>query len=135
MASAIVVPVETVMTDKPVKDAFTQAKTEIDKIPGVDTGTVTAVAGAATLNTLSGKVTSEALTTAAAADYVLTVTNSKVTAASLVVASADNGTNTTEGLAINRVTPGAGSLVIRVRNTHATVALNGTIKISFAVVG
>jgi len=98
-----------------------------------DTGTVTAAAGAATLNTQRGTVTSESLTTAAGADYVLTLTNSKITAASQVLPSVDNGTNTTEGIAINRVTPGAGSVVIRVRNTHSGSALNGSVKINFLI--
>lgn len=97
------------------------------------TGTAAATAGAATSNTQRGTITSEALTTAAAADYVLTLTNDRVAAASIVLATVDNGTNTTEGLAINRVTPGAGSVVIRVRNTHASSALNGTIKVNYAV--
>ena len=96
-------------------------------------GTVTAAAGAATLAAYNGTVTSEALTTAAAADYVLTLTNSRVLVGSRVFASCDNGTNTTEGMAINRVTPAAGSVVIRVRNTHAATAWNGTIKINFYV--
>jgi hypothetical protein len=98
-----------------------------------DTSTTAAVAGAAELNTQSGTITSEALTTAAGADYVLTLTNSLISATSKIFASVDNGTNTTEGMAVNRVTPGSGSVVIRIRNTHAADALNGTIKISFAV--
>lgn len=96
-------------------------------------GTATASGGAATLAAFNGTVTSEALTTAAAADYVLTLTNSKILAASRVFASVDNGTNTTEGMSVQRITPAAGSVVIRVRNTHATVAWNGTIKINFYV--
>lgn len=98
-----------------------------------DTGTASAVAGAATLSKASGTITSEALTTAAGSDYVLTLTNTLVSATSKVFVSVDNGTNTTEGIAVNRVTPGAGSVVIRVRNTHAASALNGTIKINFLV--
>lgn len=94
----------------------------------------TATAGAATLHTWAGTITSEALTTAAGADYTLTLTNARIAATSVVLATADNGTNTTEGLAINRVTPGSGSCVILVRNTHASGALNGTIKINFYVV-
>jgi hypothetical protein len=98
------------------------------------TKTATAVAGAATLNKFSGKVTSEVgITTAAGADYVLTLTNSMIVAADMVFASASQGTNTTEGLAINRITPAAGSVVIRVRNTHATVAFNGSVIVSFWV--
>lgn len=97
------------------------------------TKTATAAAGAATLSKYQGKVTSEALTTAAGADYVLTLTNTKIAAADLVFVSVANGTNTTEGIAVNRVQPAAGSCVIRIRNTHATVALNGTIVISYHV--
>jgi hypothetical protein len=97
-------------------------------------GTASATAGAATLAKLSGVITSEALTTAAGSDYTLTITNSLVAATDLVFASVAHGTNTTEGLSIQRVTPGSSSIVIKVRNTHATDPLNGTIKISFFVV-
>lgn len=45
------------------------------------TKTATATAGAATLNKAAGKVTTEALTTAAGANYTLTITNSTVAAA------------------------------------------------------
>ena len=98
-----------------------------------ETAAVAATGGAATSNTQRGVVTSESITTAAGADYTLTLTNSKVTATSVIQATADNGTNTTEGLAINRVTPGSGSAVIKVRNTHASAALNGTIKVSYII--
>ncbi len=100
-----------------------------------DSGTAAATAGAATLNKQSGSITSEALTTAAGSDYVLTLTNSVVAATDRVLVSVDNGTNTTEGLAVNRVTPGAGTCTIHVRNTHASAALNGTIVVNFLAVG
>jgi hypothetical protein len=96
-------------------------------------GTATASAGAATVNLQRGLVTSESITTAAGSDYVLTLTNARITASSLVFCTADNGTNTTEGLACNRVTPASGSATMRIRNTHASAALNGTIKIGFLV--
>lgn len=99
-----------------------------------DNSTVTATSGAATLNKVAGVVTSEALTTAAGSNYTLTLTNSKATASSIVLASVDNGTNTTEGLAVNRVTPAAGSIVFIIRNTHASSALNGTIKVSYVLI-
>lgn len=99
----------------------------------LDDGTATAAAGAATLNKQAGRITSEALTTAAGADYTLTLTNSLIAATSVVMVSVDNGTNTTVGLAVNRVTPGAGTVVILIRNTHASGALNGTVVISFVV--
>lgn len=97
-------------------------------------GTATAAAGAATLNASAGVVTSEALTTAAGADYALTLSSDKIAAGDMVFASVDNGTNTTEGISVHRISPSAGQVIIRVRNTHATVALNGTIKISFFVI-
>lgn len=99
-----------------------------------DTGTATAVAGAATLNKVTGKITSEALTTAAGATYVLTVTNSEVEAADLVFASADYGTSTAGTLAVADVRPDNGEIVIVVQNIHAANAVNGTIVISFFVV-
>lgn len=98
-----------------------------------DSGTASATAGAATLNTTRGVITSEALTTAAGADYTLTLTNSKVAATDIVFATVQQGTNTTEGLSVQRITPGSGSVVILVRNTHASSALNGTIKVGFWV--
>lgn len=96
-------------------------------------GSAAAVAGAATLHVPQGTITSEALTTAAGSDYALTLTNNQITDSSVIVASVDNGTNTTEGLAVNRITPSNGSALIRVRNTNASAALNGTIKIRFQV--
>jgi hypothetical protein len=100
--------------------------------PG-DSLTASATAGAATCNSVSGKITSEALTTADGAEYVLTLTNSAVAAASMVFASVANGTNTAEGLVVQRVQPAAGSVVIRVKNTSGG-ALDGTIVVSFMVI-
>lgn len=101
----------------------------------LDTGTktATATAGAATLAKMSGIITSEALTTAAGALYTLTITNTTVAAADIAFASLQNGTNSAGTPHIVSVTPGSNSLVIVVRNDHATDALNGTLKIAFAV--
>jgi len=100
----------------------------------LDTGTktVAAVAGAATLNKAAGVVTSEALTTAAAATYTLTLTNSTIAATDQVLVSIGNGTNSAGSPELLTVTPGAGSVVIVIRNGHATVAFNGTLKVAFA---
>lgn len=98
-----------------------------------NTGTASGTGGAATLSKQTGVITSAALTTAAAARYTLTLTNTLVKAGSVVVASVATGTNTTVGLVLETVTPAAGSVVIVVKNDHASSALNGTIKISFAV--
>lgn len=94
-------------------------------------GTATATAGAATLANRAGKVTSEALTTAAAALYTLTITNSAVAATDICLASVANGTSTTGVPAISRVQPAAGQLVVTVQNIAASAALNGTIVVSF----
>lgn len=100
----------------------------------MESGTATAVAGAATLNANAGMVTSEALTTAQNALYTLTLTNSFVAASDIVFTTLQNGTNTQGTPVIVRVTPGSGSLVIVVKNMHdAAQALNGTIKIGFAI--
>jgi hypothetical protein len=102
-----------------------------------DTGTKTAAAttGAATLDKTSGKITSESLTTAQNAFYTLTLTNSKIAADDLVFASVANGTNTQGTPMVEKITPAAGSVVIRIRNAHASdQALNGTIVVSFLVV-
>lgn len=100
-----------------------------------DAGTASATAGAATLNKTVGTITSEApLTTAAGAAYTLTLTNSQIKASSIVLASVDTGTNTTTGLEVGIISPGAGSATIRVWNRHASAALNGTIKIRYVVI-
>lgn len=102
----------------------------------VDSGTktATATAGAATLSKNAGVVTTEALSTAAAAVYTLTVTNTAVAAADQVYVSINNGTNSTGSPQVQTVAPGAGSVVIAIRNAHASAAFNGTLKVSFLVV-
>lgn len=101
----------------------------------LDTGTKTATAsaGAATLSKSSGKITTEALTTAGLAAYTLTLTNTTIAAADQVFAALANGTNTQGTPSVGLVTAGAGSVVIIINNLHATQALNGTLVISFMV--
>lgn len=97
------------------------------------TKTAAALAGAATLNKMSGVITSEALTTAAGADYTLTLTNSDIAAADQVFASVSLGSSTTGEPAVMSVTPSAGHIAIIVRNMAASAVFNGTIKVAFAV--
>jgi hypothetical protein len=105
------------------------------KGPLTFSGSATATAGAATLASLGGKVTTEALTTAQNVIYTLTITNTKVAAADLAFASVALGTATTGTPMIGSVTCGANSLVITVINKHATaVAFDGTLVVSFWVV-
>lgn len=102
----------------------------------VDTGTKTATAasGAATLNKMSGVITSEALTTAAGADYTLTLTNSDIAAADLVFASVNLGAGTGGTPTVASVKPAAGSVTIVIQNIHASAAFNAAIQIPFLVV-
>lgn len=101
----------------------------------IDNGIVSAVAGAATLNKQAGVVTSEALTTAQNATYTLTLTNNRIKAGDMVLVSLKNGTNTQGTPMVTKVTPADGSVVVTVKNMHdAAQALNGTIKLSFAVI-
>lgn len=97
--------------------------------------TATATAGAATANkALAGVITSEALTTAAAGIYTLTVTDDVIGANDQVVCTLEQGTNTIADIVLLTVTPAAGSFVAKIKNTHASSALNGTIKVRFSVV-
>lgn len=101
----------------------------------LDTGTKTAsaTAGAATLDKMAGVITSESLTTAAGSEYTLTLTNTDVAATDQVFASVFNGDNTGGTPCITTVAPADGSVVVIVKNIHASAAFNGTIKIAFAV--
>lgn len=99
-------------------------------------GTAVATAGAATLANRFGAVTTEALTTAQNGIYTLTITNSAVSAGDLAFASVRNGTNSAGTPMIGAVTASAGSLVVEVINKAAgATALNGTLVVSFAVLG
>lgn len=108
--------------------------------PSFDEGTKTATAtgtggtGTATLSKVSGKVTTGALTTAAAATHVLTLTNTKIAATDQVYVSVCKGTATTGTPTVADVAPAAGSVVITIQNIHASAAVNGTLVVSFFVV-
>jgi hypothetical protein len=47
-----------------------------------------------------------------------------------VLVSIANGTNTTSYAVVHNITPANGSVTFKVRNAHATVALNGTLVLS-----
>ena len=96
-------------------------------------GTATASSGAATCNDLVFQITSEALLTAAAAEYTLTLTNSKIAAGDIVLASVDaNGSAGTPG--IGGCTVSDGQVIITVTNLHASAAFDGAIKINGFVI-
>ena len=102
----------------------------------IGTKTATASAGAATLAKFAGVITSEALTTAAAAAYSLVITTTAlgVAATDQAYASVANGTNTQGVPVVTRVTCGTNTVTVVVTNLHASEALNGTLKISYVVV-
>lgn len=100
------------------------------KIPKV---TATAASGAATCNGYLCRITTESLTTAAAAEYTLTLTNNCIVAASTVIVMVGNGTNTGAVPGLGGVTPGAGSAVITVTNLGGSQA-NGTLIVDVLVI-
>lgn len=104
-------------------------------MPGVsiflgDDNTATSTAGAATNHHTGSIITTEALTTAAGADYTFVLTDASIGPLSIVLVSIANGTNTTLYPAVHSVQPAAGSVTFKVRNAHAAVALNGTLVLS-----
>ncbi len=100
----------------------------------MDRGTATSTVAAATINKQSGVITTEALTTAAAAAYAFTLTNSRIASTSIVILQLMGGTNTTRGLEL-RAIPGAGSATISIFNNNvAASALNGTLIFGFEVI-
>ena len=103
--------------------------TEVDVVAGTGTST----AGAATVGTQSGVITTEALVTAAGSTYTFTLTNSLINANSVVLVTVGKGTATAGEPVVQFVTPAAGSAVILIRNNAAAAALNGTIKIGYLV--
>lgn len=94
--------------------------------------TATAVAGAVTLNKNAGVITTEALTTAAAGIYALTITNSTIVATDSVFASVSLASSTTGAPSITGIKNSAGSVVIYIQNS-GSAAFNGTLRVAFFV--
>ena len=99
-----------------------------------DRGTATSTAGAATVNHQAGVITTEILSTAAAAAYAFTLTNSRIATTSNVILMLMGGTNTTRGIEL-RAIPGSGSATLSIFNNNvAGTALNGTLIFGFFVI-
>lgn len=99
------------------------------------TATATGTSGTSTV-TLSkplGVITTDAITTGAAADHVMTVTNASVTTASIINVTVNKNASTGWPV-ITSVEPGAGSYVIRITNAHASAAFNAPLKLMVHVV-
>jgi hypothetical protein len=102
---------------------------------GTITATATGTGGTSTV-TLSqplGVITTGAITTAAAADHVMTVTNASVTSSSIIQVTV-NKNSSTGWPVITSVEPGSGSYVIRITNAHASAAFNAALKLMVHVV-
>jgi hypothetical protein len=93
--------------------------------PGFGHGAITAAAGAATLNSNAGVVTSEALV--GATTYTLTLTNSKIVSTSTVLVTPYDGAAT--GVQVTSITVSTNQVVV----VMAMAALTGTVVIPFAV--
>lgn len=99
-----------------------------------DNGFATSTAAAATNHHTVSNITTEALVTAAGADYSFTLTDNVISATSCVFVSVTNGTNTTLYPVVHSIQPANGSVTFKVRNAHATLALNGTLVLNVLVV-
>lgn len=94
--------------------------------PG-DDGVVQSSAGAATDNHTGTFITTEALTTAAGADYTFTLTNQNIGPTSCLSVQVGNGTNTTTPYYVHSVQPYAGGVSFSIHNAHATAPFNGSL--------
>jgi len=98
-------------------------------------GAVTQITSAATGVTLSkptGRITTFALTTAAAAEEVFVVTNTLVAATDVVVVSTTYAGAGTPLVAVRAVA--AGSFTVVITNLHASAALDALMILNFAVI-
>ena len=98
-------------------------------------GAVTQITSAATGVTLSkpcGQITTVALTTAAAAEEIFTVTNTLVAATDVVVVGTTYAGGGTPIVAVKKIAASAFDIVIT--NVHATAALDAVLVINFAVI-
>lgn len=102
---------------------------------GAEISTGTASAGAVTLNAYNGKVTTNTSSAAADAAYTLTITNNKVAAADMAFVSVTLSSGTAAAYTVQDVLCGAGSLTIKILNTHASTAwTNAVFVVSYFVV-
>lgn len=91
----------------------------------------TSITTGVTLNKLTGQITTQAASTAAAAEDTFTVTNSQVTAKDVVVLSTTYAGAGTPVVYCSKVA--AGSFNITISNLHASAALDAALVINFVV--
>lgn len=93
---------------------------------------ITTSATGVTLNKICGKITTVALTTAAAAEEEFVVTNSQIAATDVVVLSTTYAGAGTPMLSVRAV--GAGVFTITITNVHGANALNAVMVINFTII-
>lgn len=103
----------------------------INQRSDVSTVANTASGNTPTLNAISGTITTASLATLADAGQDITVTNSFATANSTIIAVVSS-TSSAGVPIITRVTPSAGSFVVRIVNV-GTAALNNTVTFKFII--
>lgn len=99
---------------------------------GMINNTATSTVHTATLNTTSGMMVTEALTTAAGADYTFQLVNSLIVSSATAIPrlQARNGTNTAGVMRLKSIVNAAGTSTVVITNV-GTAALNGTILLAF----
>jgi len=100
----------------------------------MDGARAVATGAAVTLNANAGIVTTVPLTTAANANYDITINNINIRATDMVLASVAKGTDTVGPLTISKVIPANGSVLIGVKNNDGATPLNGTVHVVFIVI-
>ncbi len=93
---------------------------------------ITSSSTGVTLNKPTGQITTVALTTAAAAEEVFTVSNSLVAATDVPVLATTYAGAGTPALSVKNVVAGAFDIVIT--NLHASAALNAAMTINFSLI-
>ena len=86
-----------------------------------------------TLNKLTGQITTQATSLAAAGEVSFTVTNSTVAIGDVVVAAIQSGPTTPGSTQVSVTTVAAGSFQLTLNNLHASTADTGAAIINFAV--
>jgi hypothetical protein len=94
--------------------------------------TATSTVHTGTLNTTSGMMVTEALTTAAGSDYTFQIVNSLIVGATTAAPQVQmhSGTNTAGGIAVKSITNAAGTTTAVFTN-NGSAAWNGTMLITF----
>jgi len=112
--------------------ASNQTSIGLPQQPVVATGTVTTASG--TLNVDAGTLVTPSWTVVAGSTGTITLLNNQLHASSVVSLELYNGSNSQGTPVITNFVKSEGQIVITITNAHATLALNGSLKLDFIVV-